>query len=201
DDAHELAQAVDLADQEALELHAYAQGGVLLVDDSGAVRERREIAHENEKQDWVWVFVLPRVPVDTPETLERERRTALHESAAHLDAAATRAATAELWAAVDRDDITAFAAALDALRAANEEALRRSGALIAPSDDEEKVLQLMRDGGALTWGRALTGLALYGLIEGGGPSRELRRTLTTQLGYFGGTVMATLADNQGATFR
>ena len=201
DDAQALARSVELADDEALEMHAFAQGGVLLVDDSGALRQRSQIAHDTEKDDWVWVFVLPRVPAGTREILEHERRVALHAAAAHLDPAATQRATNDMWSAVEQDDIVAFARALDGLRAANDNALDRAGALIAPSDDEQQVLEMMRAGGALHAGRTLTGLALYGLIEGGGPSRELRRTLTTQLGYFGGTVMATLADNQGATFR
>jgi predicted sugar kinase len=200
-DAQALARAAGLADAEALETHAFAQGGLLLVDGAGALRERREIAHADEAQDWVFVFVLPRVPADTPETLEYERRAALRAAAALLDAAATRSATSDLWSAIERDDFAAFAQAIAALRAANDEALARAGTLIAPSGDEQKILDLMREGGALSWGRTLTGLGLYGLIEGGGPSRDLRRALTTHLGYFGGTVMASIADNRGAAFR
>src|SRR5262245_12226630 len=59
DDAQELARAVGLAADEALELHAFAQGGLLLVDSAGALRRRRSIAEHNEADDWVFVLVLP----------------------------------------------------------------------------------------------------------------------------------------------
>jgi predicted sugar kinase len=196
--AQALAQTVELSQQEALETHAFATGGLLLVDENGALHERCEIIHTDEDDDWVFVFVLPRVPADTAETLERDRRAALYASAQHLNAAATQNAATELCSAAARDDFSAFARAFSALRTTNDEALQRAGTLIAPSGDEQKILDLMREGGAQAWGRTLTGLALYGVIQGGGPSRDLRRSLSNHLGYFGGTIMATLADNQGA---
>jgi predicted sugar kinase len=193
-----LAGAIGLSGDEALEVQAFAQGGLLLVDSAGTLRERREIAHADEAEDWIFVLVLPRVPAGTPDTFEAEQRQALRSAARQLGPEAGRIAEAELWPAVDRDDFAAFAQALASIRAANDDALARAGAAPALSGDEQAILEIMREGGALAYGRTLTGLGLYGLIKGGGPSRELRRALSTRLGYFAGTVMASISDNAGA---
>jgi predicted sugar kinase len=198
EDIQQLARAVGLSPDEALETHAFAQGGLLLVDDEGNLRQRQAIAQHDETGDWVFVFVLPRVPPGTPETLEVDRRRALHEAAGYLSLDSGRILAAELWPAVANDDIAACAGALAELRALNDDALGRAGRLVALTAEEQAILEVMSAHGALAWGRCLAGLGLYGLIEGGGPSRELRRALTAHLGYFGGTVMASLCDNEGA---
>lgn len=193
----ELARAVGLADDEALEMHAFTRGGLLVVDDAGQVRQRWTIAHADEARDWVWVFVLPHTPAGTPETLEVDRRAALHTAAPYLSPATGQILTAELWPAVEQDDIERFAPALMALQAANHDALARASQPIMLTADEQAILGILRANGALAWGRTLTGLCLYGLIKGGGPSRALRSALMEQLGFFGGTVMATICDNDG----
>jgi predicted sugar kinase len=198
DDTQALALSVGLSAEEALETHAFAAGGLLLIDDTGSVWRRARLADHDEAHDWVFVLVLPRVAPGTPDTLEDDRRSALMAATAHLDPATGRIAAEELWPAVERDDIAAFAQALAAIRTANDAALERAGHSSAFSADEQAIGAIMRAGGALAWGRTLTGLGFYGLIEGGGPSRELRRALTEHIGLFGGTVMATLADNAGA---
>jgi predicted sugar kinase len=138
------------------------------------------------------------VPPGTSETLEADRRRALLGAAAQLDPEAERIYTTQLWPAVANDDIAAFARGLMAIQVLNEDALAITGQLVAPSADEQAVLDLMRTGGAQAWGRCISGIGLYGLIKGGAPSRDLRRALSTHLGYFGSTVMATLCDNDGA---
>jgi predicted sugar kinase len=198
DDTQALALSVGLPAEEALETHAFATGGLLLIDDAGSVWRRARLADHDEAHDWVFVLVLPRVAPGTPDAIEDDRRAALMAAAPHLDPATGRIAAEELWPAVGRDDIAAFAQALAAIRAANDAALERAGHPSALSADEQAIGALMRAGGALAWGRTLTGLGFYGLIEGGGPSRELRRALAEHIGLFGGTVMATLADNAGA---
>jgi predicted sugar kinase len=201
EDALQLAQAVDLNSEEALEAHAFALGGLLLVDGDGALRRRQPIADHDEAEDWVFVLALPRVPPGTPEALEAQRRQALRAAAARLDPDTGRVCTAQLWPAVERDDIAAFASALMAVQAANYAALAQAGQPIELSEEERAILEIMRAGGALAWGRCISGLGLYGLIKGGGPSRELRRRITEQQGYFGAAVMATLCDNHGARQR
>jgi beta-ribofuranosylaminobenzene 5'-phosphate synthase len=198
DDLVGLARSVGLADDEALEAHAFAQGGLLLVDEHGALLRRYAIAHSDEADDWVLVFVLPRPPAATPETLERNKRAALHAAARHLGTETSTIITADLWPAVERDDIEAFAQALARIQELNQAALARAGQPAALTPQEQMILDSMRGAGALTAGRTLAGLGLYGLIKGGGPSRELRRALTERLGYFGGTVMASICDNNGA---
>src|SRR5215207_1778543 len=70
DDGAGLARSVGLADDEALEMHAFAQGGLLLVGEQGELLRRHAIAHSDEADDWVFVFVLPRPPAAMIETLE-----------------------------------------------------------------------------------------------------------------------------------
>jgi len=159
------------------------------VGENGALLRRHAIAHQGEANDWVFVFVLPRPPGGTPATLEADRRAALRAAARHLGAETSSIIRADLWPAVERDDIDAFAQALAHMQTLNQAAL---------TPQEQTILDHMRDAGALTTGRTLAGLGLYGLIKGGGPSRELRRALTERLGYFGGTVMASICDNNGA---
>jgi predicted sugar kinase len=197
-DPASLAQSVGLAEDEVLEIHAFAQGGLLLVNEQGELLRRHPIAHTDEADDWVFVFVLPRPSAATPETLERDQRVALRMAARHLGAETAGIITADLWPAVERDDIAAFAQALTGIHALNQAALDRAGWLTPLSPHEQAILDMMRDAGALAAGRTLAGLGLYGLIRGGGPSRDLRRALTERLGYFGGTVMASICDNNGA---
>jgi predicted sugar kinase len=196
-----LAAAISLTNDEALEAQAFAQGGLLLVDDAGDVRRRHEIAQHDEADDWVFVLVLPHVPASTPETLEADMRRMLNAAAGHLSAEAGSILAWDLWPALERDDIAAFAQALMAIQALNYAALADAGRPVQLTADAQAILDIMRDSGALAWGRAMAGLGLYGLIKGGGPSRVLRRALTAHLGYFGGTVMATLCDNRGAQIR
>lgn len=198
DDLVGLARSVGLADDEALEVHAFAQGGLLLVGEDRALLRRHAIAHPDEADDWVFVFVLPRPPSETPETLERDQRAVLRARSRYLGAETANTITADLWLAVERDDIEVFAQALACIQELNQAALARAGWPATRTPQEQTILDIMRDAGALAAGRTLAGLGLYGLIKGGGPSRELRRTLTERLGYFGGTVMASICDNNGA---
>jgi predicted sugar kinase len=199
DNAAALARAVDLSTDEALETHAFAQGGLLAVGSDGRVVRRQAIAHHDEEKDWVFVFVLPRLPAGTPETLELDRRHALR-ARIERHAASDWNANA-LLAAAGRDDLAAFARALAALHEQNEAALAATRASIPITSGERAILDVMRAGGAIACGRALAGLALYGLVRGAEASRELRRALQQHLGFFGGTVMATICDNQGARFK
>ena len=58
---------------------------------------------------------------------------------------------------------------------------------------------MMRDFGVAAWGQSLTGVGLYGLVQGAVPSQDLRTQLRHHLGPMGGIVMAAIADNEGAT--
>ncbi len=66
------------------------------------------------------------------------------------------------------------------------------------SAETEAVLGLMRDSGAVACGQMLTGLGSFALVRGAQASRELTTRLQHHVGYFGGTVLATIIDNQGA---
>jgi predicted sugar kinase len=189
-----------LTDDDALEEQAFAQGGLLLVDRTGQAPRRQPIPPRGDNDDWVWVLVLPKVPAEAPDALEHDRHAALWAAAGQLDAA-TGPLAAELLDAAARDDIAAFAQALERIQLLNQAALDQIGQLAPLSEAERQILAVMREHGALACGRAPGGLMLYALIRGGGPSRDMRRALVDHLGIFGGNVMASIADNAGAKLR
>lgn len=192
DDGAALARAAGLAADDGLAAHAVGSGGLLAVGADGALLRRAALSHA-EARDWVFVLVLPRVPPGAPDDLEATLRGDLWAAAAALGDEAERIAAGALWPAVAADDIGAFAHALARLQA------------LAPAaplgEAEAATLAVMRAEGALVCGRAPTGLSLYALIEGAEPSRRMRRALAARLGHGGGTVMATICDNDGARHR
>jgi predicted sugar kinase len=202
DDIPALARGAGLlSEDDTLEAQAFTQGGLLLVDRHGHVVRRFAIPPRGDEGDWVWVLVLPRVSGDILATLETERRAALHAASSQLADETERLVAAELWLAAERDDIAAFAQALERIQMLNDAALDRGGMLPALSGEERKILAVMRENGARMCGRTPTGLGLYALIRGGGPSRTMRRALADHLGIFGGIVMASICDNAGARFQ
>ncbi len=194
-----LAEALGLRPEEALERQAFAQGGLLLVAPDGSLTRRHAFAPDDDERDWVWVLVLPRVRPGTSDTLEVDRRAALRAAARHLSAETGALLAGALWPAAEHGDIAAFGQALEQFQQLNYDALRLSGQPHALSADEARALNIMRAGGALACGRIIGGMGLYALVRGGPASRTLRRALTDDLGYFGGTVMASLAAPVGAT--
>lgn len=198
-----LAQAVGLKPQDALEVWGYDRGGLLLVEvgpgETLAPPVRRyEIAH-SEQEAWVFVLVLPRVPADTPETLETDRLRALLEAAPHLNADTGRL-VAEVELALANNDLAAFGRSLMAIQALNDKALAETGVPPSYSPDEQAVLDIICQHGALAWGRSATGLALYGLVKGARSSIDLRHKLRQHLGFFGGRPMAAITANTGASY-
>lgn len=196
--APEMAAAAGLlapGDEQAA--RAFEQGGLLLVDAAGRALRRQQIPPRGDQADWVWVLVLPRVPAKAPAALEAERCAALR-AAARGAAGETALLAATMFEAAAADDIAAFARALDQLQLLNQAALDRAGQLPALGDDDRATLATMREHGALVCGRAPGGLALYALVRGGEPSRDMRRALTERLGLLGPAVMASIADGAGA---
>ncbi len=197
-----LAQALDLGPQHALEVWGFDQGGLLLVDtrpSSGNMPElvrRQEIAHP-DKQAWAFVFYLPRVPKDTPERLEAERLATLLQAAPHLSSESGHLVTEKLYPAVENDDLPGFSQALTRLQQLNQDALASGGAPQSFTQDEQAVLSVMRENGALACGRSATGLALYALVKGASATVALRHKLRDHIGYYGGIAMATVTDNEG----
>jgi predicted sugar kinase len=185
-----------LQDPSGLHAHAFAGGGLLLVN-GGLIKQRATIAHEHEDDTWVFVLVLPKEPDDLLETFEADRRSQLIGAARHLSHGVD-AEGAVLFDALARDDFDAFVRALAHIHAANEAALATSGHVRALTNQDRDILSFMRANGAAFAGRALTGLGLYGLVKGGPTSRALRKSLTQHLGYFGLLVMASICDNRGA---
>jgi predicted sugar kinase len=194
-----LAQAVGLGDEEALEVHAFARGGLLAVDQDGGLRKHLAIAHSGQNDDWVFVFVLPRPPSGAADTFESERRRELRRAMGPFEEA--QQATGALWLAAERGDIAAFGLALMELGELNRAALARAGQDIKLTAEASAILDDMHAGGAVAWGRAPSGFGLYGLVKGADASRDLRRGLSQRLGFFGGTIMATICDNQGARLK
>lgn len=203
DKAHQLALALGFGPQHALEIWGFDRGGLLLVEaQAGAARKpellrRQEIAHP-EKEAWALVLVLPRPPQDAPEELETEQLTKLLQAAPCLSSESGRLVVEALWPAVANDDIAAFGQTLMRLGQLNQEALAGAGMLSTLSDDQQAILDLMRDQGACAWGQSATGLCLYALVRGAKASIALRQKLSQHLGIFGGRVMATITNNTGA---
>ncbi len=201
-----LAEAVGLPPEHALEIQGYQGGGVLLVNtgrpdaSAPAMLRRQSVAHR-EEHAWVFVLVLPRVAAGTPETLEAERLAALLASAEHLGPQSGHVLDADLWPALAAGDLEGFARALRTMQALNETALRQAGAEAPLTDEEQAVLDVCRENGALAWGRSPTGLALFALIRGATPSIQLRKRLAEHVGPFGGIVLASVVDNEGARHR
>ena len=201
-----LAQEIGLGPQDALAIAGFDQGGLLLVDhqseqekqDVSAMILRREtISHPNH-QAWALVLVFPSLNDDPPETIEADRLATLWHAAPYLEPAQGKLALDQIWAAIESDDITAFGQGLRELQRINETALVQAGTPLPLSEDEQAILELMRTNGALAWGRSPTGTGLYGLVKGGQASADLQKKLSDHLGFFGGTVMATITDNRGA---
>jgi hypothetical protein len=59
----------------------------------------------------------------------------------------------------------------------------------------------MQAEGVPACGSSLTGLGVYGLIRGRVPSIALRKALSARLGFWAGTILGTLAADQGARVR
>lgn len=199
-----MAKVLGLGHQHALEIWGFEQGGLLLVDTEPDTESqippllrRQEIEH-TEKEAWAFVFHFPDIPEGTSETLEMERWSALLQAAPYLSRETGRLVDEELWPAVENDDIETFGKSLLTLHQMNEEALAKAGTPLNITDGDQAVLDLMRDSGAVAWGQNLTGLSFYGLIKGGQASRILRKKLRDHVGFFGGLILATIADNRGA---
>ncbi|MGH2521174.1 MAG: hypothetical protein ACRDH2_01615 [Anaerolineales bacterium] len=197
-DTPALAQAIDLEPEHALEVWSFHAGGLLLVDVQAGTRLRRhEIAHP-DKTAWGVVMHFPRHQPDLSETLEADRLALLLNAAPHLSAETGRLLDEALWPALARDDLETFGRALVTIQNLNHEALARAGTPLPFSADEEAIFEIMRTGGCAGWGRSLTGLTRFGFIRGADPSVEVRRKLSSRLGFYGGVVMASICDNRGA---
>ena len=119
-------------------------------------------------------------------------------AAPHLPLESTTNVTKKIFQAVDVDDITTFGQSLKQLHNLNQAALIEAGVPLNQSPEAEAILAIMRNNGAIMCGQTLTGIGLFGLIEGAQASVDLRKKLRDHLGYFGGTVLATITDNRGA---
>jgi predicted sugar kinase len=190
DEVEALAHALAFEPTHGLYKHGFAQGGLLLVDETGGLIRRETIEHPTESA-WAFVFVFPKTPAGTPLMFEDDRLQTLLAAAPRMDGEGSQKANDRLWSAVVGDDLASFAEALMSVQNLNASAQTLTS-------EEQSILNIMRDGGALAYGRTATGIGLYGLIQGDEASIRLRQKLQNHIGYFGGTVMASIADNTGA---
>jgi predicted sugar kinase len=201
-----LADALGLDERDALAVHGFDHGGMLLVPaDNGAGRwpaplRRRNLDHPDDNS-WAWVLHWPPTPPGTPSALEAGRLAQLLAAAPHLSDETGRLVEDELWPALERDDSASFGRALMGFQQLNQAALEKAGTALVGTPDTEGVLAVLRENGAQAWGESAAGLARFGLIRGGSPSVVLRRALVKYLGYEGGTVMAAICDVTGARHR
>jgi predicted sugar kinase len=187
-----LAAAIGLPAEEGLATHAFAQGGLLLVNREGRLLQRGVLPHADEQTDWVVLLVLPRVPRGTPDDYEASALRSLWQVAETIGAEAEALLRDELWPAVEQRQSAAFGAALMRLQAMSS---------VAPplTSADEEVLAIMRDHGAQAWGKAPTGLGLYAIIEGAAASGKLLQALRQRVGHEGGAVLASICDVRGVT--
>jgi predicted sugar kinase len=205
DDAPALANAVGLGAEDALPIWGFAQGGFLLVETAatggGSVPRpvrRCALEHKEQAEAWPFVLLMPRLGPNFSGTLEADRLAQLMRAAPYLSPETGHLLNDVLWPAMEADDIGAFAGALMAIQQLNYEALERAGTPYITTDEQQGMLDLMRENGALAWGRSLTGLALYGVVRGANASIDLRQKMTDRAGLYGGWVMASITDNHGA---
>jgi predicted sugar kinase len=201
-----LVGALQLHPCHSLAAQSFATGGLLLVEPGTQaghmprLARRAEVAHP-EAQAWAFVFVLPRAPAELTDERENERAEALRAAAAGVSAESAQVLDEQLWPALARDDIAQFGAALTRLQELTREALAAQGVPTALDEHERATLDIMRGHGAVAYGRAPTGLGLYGLLRGAQPSRVLRRALLAHEGIRGGAILATIVDNGGVWVR
>lgn len=203
DEVPALALEAGLGPEHALEAHAYARGGVLLVEAPGATPglpglKRRQAVRHPDTTAWAFVLYLPRVPAGTALTLEANRRAAWLRARAYLPSESGLLMDTELWPSLYSDDLAGFGQALRALQALNARALEQAGAVVPFTADEQALLDLARDHGAVAWGRSPTGLALYALVRGASASVALRKQIVARVGLHAGTALAAIVDNDGA---
>jgi predicted sugar kinase len=204
EDSVALADAVLLPPSYALELWAFDRGGLLCVEtpveSEGLPRVLRRFTIRHEvKDDWVFVFHLPHVPSDAPAEPDLAQRTNLLESIPRLDRGRLEEASRALESAIVGDQLDSFADALADILAVNRAALEAQGTSYPDATDEDRrVLGLMKDCGALIADRAPLGLARFALIRGAHPSLEMRTRMRAELGFGSGTIMGTIVDNEGA---
>jgi len=198
-DAFTLDRELGLDSLAALEIAAFTSGGLLNVTlsprDATSIR-RHPLTHPDERA-WVVVLYLPKPSDADPDSLEAEQRAALFAAARHLKLDTERVVQAQLEPALLRDDFHAFACAIMALHQLNADALAASGAPLIPRPAAQAVLDLLRAEGVPACGPCLTGLGVFALIQGAQPSIELRKKMMALVGHGGGTVMATITDNEG----
>ncbi len=201
-----LAQAIGLGPQDSLAIGGFDQGGLLLVDCqrehegqdiNSRILRRAAISHPNHEA-WAFVLVFPSLKENVPETIEADRLAHLLQAAPYLEPSQGKLAMDEIWAAVESGNIAAFGQGLGHLQQINEAALAQAGTPVHLSEADQAVLEIMRASGALAWGQSPTGFGLYGLVKGGNATVDLQKQLSNHLGFFGGTVMATITDNRGA---
>ena len=95
----------------------------------------------------------------------------------------------------------AFGAALMEIQAINQEGGARAGNPDPSWVEEQRVWAVMRESGALAWGRSAAGQALFGLVPGGPASVQVCAALRHELGFDKGMSLATIVDNQGSRYK
>ncbi|MEM7031489.1 MAG: hypothetical protein AAF629_18145 [Chloroflexota bacterium] len=200
DDSLQLAKAIGLPAHEIAAIHGFQQGGLIYAEITDAEAQQVgqlkqvSISHDPRKA-WAFVLVFPPLPDTLTETHEADAIATLYQAHADLTTETGTVVTEHILPGIENNDLASFAQAIQQLHDHNQTIL---GAEKNRSTEAEATLAIMRDNGAVMCGQMLTGVGLFGLIEGAQASVDLRRKLRDHLGYFGGTVMATITDNRGA---
>ena len=165
--------------------HAFAQGGLIFVNEGGALLRRSTLEHDDTNA-WVFVLLLPTPPDDTSDTLESARAQSLLGAAPDHDLGA-------LFVAADGNNFDGFIAALHAMRDAQASSLRT---FVAPAELAQYVQLLEAQNTPFTSVTA-TGYGMFALTHGAPASRAVRHGLKQTLGYGGPIVLGSICDNSG----
>ena len=205
DDTLRLAKDQGLTTAQGLEIWGQDRGGVLLIDlakaldGEQAILQRETVAHA-DRDSWAFVMHFPNIPFDTPDTYEVDLMDKVLASAPDLDAGRSATASEQLFNAIRKDDIHAFAAAIQAVQAVNGEAQAAAGMDTDIDPELQNIHELFIQSGCLATGTSLNGDMIFGLVRSGNASRDVRIAVNKALGIFAGTTMATIVDNRGTAY-
>jgi len=200
-DVEFIASALGLEPTQNINIAASMQGGLLLVDaeqtanQAPLVYQRAEL-DSDEKSAWGFVLVLPRV-AEHPETFEVDRLAALVHAQGTSTDDSGHIVEKTLYPAVAQDDIETFGHGLMELQRANANALSAMNIDTSASLEEQKIFDIMRNEGAVAWGKSPSGFGLYALTRGARSTIEMRKALRTIFDYDHGDMLATISQNAG----
>ncbi|MEM7332286.1 MAG: hypothetical protein AAF490_09350 [Chloroflexota bacterium] len=204
EDVATLDSHVQVAKNDPLAYWGYQKGGFLIVElEEGpngkppALLKHHTLEHRSHLA-WAFVFHFPKVPANTPESIEMDRLKLMKTAVSHIPVESGQIMMERLWPALEQDDFDTFATALMQLIQMNQKALVEQNAWHIEPDISSKIFDVFEKEQVSAWGASLTGIGIYGFLKGSLKSQEVRTRLLSEVGYFSGQYDATVSDPIGA---